>query len=123
MPNPTIIHPNSTRTKHFLAIADFYIRIGRPSYYEVEPDFDEYRPDVYMMRDRKMISVEVQLTHISTNKMQNKVDNWANTYIKGLHQSKKLWIVTDVLYNLEVPEGFEVEFHKWTVEKKEEVAL
>ena len=47
--------------------------------------------------------------------MQNKIDNWVETYSQ--HQSRKMWIVTDTLYKVEVPEGFDVQFHKWTLEK------
>jgi competence CoiA-like predicted nuclease len=97
-----------------MAIADFYDRIGKPEKYIVEPDLNyEYRPDVYMEYKGEQIVVEIQLTQISTKKMQQKVDMWISGYEKH-HFAKKMWIVSDHLYKLEVPVGFDIQFHRWT---------
>jgi hypothetical protein len=115
-----MIHPLSTKTKHFLAIAEFFLRIGKPKDYIVEPNLMcEYRPDVYMIYKEEHIVIEIQLTHISTSKMQKKVDNWVKSYKEKKHYAKKMWIVSDNLYRLTAPEGFEVEYHKWTLDEKE----
>jgi competence CoiA-like predicted nuclease len=114
-----MIHPNSTRTKHFLAIADFYDRIGKPQTYIVEPNLKyDYRPDVYMEYKGEHVVVEIQLTHISTKRMQEKVDMWISGYGEK-HHAKIMWVVTDVLYKLEVPSGFDIQFHQWTKETRE----
>lgn len=122
-----MIHPNSTRTRHFLAIAEFFIRIGQPRTYIVEPDLncEYYRPDVYMEwgEAKEHIIIEVQLTHISTKKMQQKVDNWVKSYKEKRHYAKKMWIVSDNLYHLTAPTGFEVEYHKWHLDKEKEIVL
>jgi hypothetical protein len=120
-----MIHPNSTRTKHFLAIAEFFIRIGKPKTYIVEPNLEceYYRPDVYMDYKSEHIIIEIQLTHISTRRMQEKVDNWVKSYKEKKHYAKKMWIVSDNLYRIAAPEGFEVEYHKWNLDKEKEIEL
>jgi competence CoiA-like predicted nuclease len=110
MPNPTIIHPNSTRTNHFLAITDFYIRIGQPTIYEVEPDLKhDYRPDAYTVLKNEHIAVEVQLSHTSNKKMQEKVDGFIDSHKKGKHAARKLWLVTDRPFKYKVTDGYQVE--------------
>lgn len=108
MPNPTLIHPESSKIRHFLAIADFYIQAGKPEIYEVEPTIaEEYRPDAYMRLGEPII-VEVQRTRISVKRMQDKVDWFAKTHKQGKHDAKSLWIVTDVPYPISIPIGYKV---------------
>jgi hypothetical protein len=110
MPNPTIIHPNSTRTNHFLAIADFFIRIGQPDIYEVEPDLKHnYRPDAYTILNQEQVAIEIQLSHVSNKKIQEKIEGFVDSFKKGKHQAKRLWLVTDRPFKYTVPSGFIVE--------------
>jgi predicted methyltransferase len=119
-----MIHPNSIKTRHFLAIAEFFIRINQPKTYIVEPDLQcNYHPDVYMVYKNEHVCIEIQLTHISNKKMQKKLDEWVNAYESKKHYAKKLWIVTDQLYKLTVPEGFRVEYHRWNLDKEKEIEL
>jgi len=111
MPNPSIIHPQSNKISHFIAIADLYIGLKQPKVFEVEPVInDDFRPDAYV-RDISLPSpvlVEVQRTVISTKKMQAKVDEFVKSYLKKQHDAKALWIISDVEYRLDIPEGFSV---------------
>jgi hypothetical protein len=110
MPNPTIIHPNSTRTNHFLAIVDFYIRIGQPDIYEVEPDMKhDFRPDAYTIVNGEHIWVEIQLSHKANKTIQEKVDGFIEGNKKGKHQARKMWMVTDRPFKLSVPSGYSVD--------------
>lgn len=110
MPNPTLIHTESTKLRHFLAIADFYIRLGKPEVYQVEPDIDpSYRPDAYTRLPDPVV-VEVQRSYISNRKMQEKIDNFADTFVRGKHDAKTLWIVTDTKFTVKLPRGFNIEF-------------
>lgn len=108
MPNPAMIHTESSKIRHYLAIADVYIRRGKPNVFEVEPYFDDkYRPDAYM-RNPSPVLVEVQRSYISHKKMQDKVDGFVRTYREGKHDAKTLWIVSDDEFKVRWPEGFEV---------------
>lgn len=110
MPNPVIVHTESAKIKHYLAIADFYVTIGQPAIYEVEPQIDkEYIPDAYTRLGELPVVVEVQRSYISNKKMQNKIDGFVKTYLAGKHDARTLWIVSDQRWQIEVPEGFTVE--------------
>jgi len=112
MPNPVLIHTESSKVRHFLAIADFYIQIGQPDIYEVEPYItDEYRPDVYA-RISEPVIIEIQRSHVSHKRMQEKVDQFVETYRAGKHDAKTLWIVSDEQYRVKCPDGFKVETHQ-----------
>lgn len=109
MPNPTLIHPKGTKIDHYLKIVDFYIHTGCPPHFIPEPNWKNYKPDVYM-KDSKgnNICVEIQLTHISSKKMQKKVDEFASTHGKE-HDAKVMLLVSSVEYpKVEVPKGFNV---------------
>jgi hypothetical protein len=108
MPNPTLIHPSSTRTNHFLGLVDFYIRIGQPEIYEVEPDLKHsYCPDAYTIVNGEPVIVELQLSHKSNKTIQEKINGFVSSY--SIHKAKKMWLVTDRKFKYEVPRGFEVE--------------
>lgn len=122
MPNPTIIHPTSTRTNHFLAIADFYIRIGQPQIYEVEPDLKhDWRPDAYTIIKGEHIAIEIQLSHKSNKVIQEKINGFADSHRRGLHQARKMWLVTDRPFKFTVPVGYDVEVLPLTEEIKKGV--
>lgn len=111
MPNPTIIHTESSKIRHYLAIADFYIQIGCPEIYEVEPQIaEDYVPDAYTRIDGTPILVEIQRSYISNRKMQNKIDSWVRTYREGKHDARTLWVVSDLPFKVQVPNGFVLEF-------------
>lgn len=109
MPNPSVIHPQSPRLQHHLAVADLYIQIGQPKVYEIEPTINElYRPDAYTRLDGVPILIELQRTVISAKKMQAKVDAFAEAYHRKQHDAKTLWIVSDYVYTVKTPAGFTV---------------
>jgi hypothetical protein len=111
MPNPSIIHPQSNKIEHFMAIADLYIAMKQPKIFEVEPMInDDYRADAYIRNSDsdKPVLVEIQRTVISTRRMQAKVDEFVKAYLKKQHDAQTLWIISDVTYRLEVPAGFSV---------------
>lgn len=108
MPNPTIIHPRSRSREHFLAIADFYIAVGFPRVYVVEPNLQcDYRPDVYYRdSDGDSYVVEVQLSKVSNKIMQEKYDKFVDSYRKKKHDAKTMVIVSDREYKIEEREGY-----------------
>ncbi len=107
MPNPTVIHPRTVKIDHYLKIVDFYIHTGCPEIFDVEPRFGEYNPDVYMKdRQGNSICVEIQLTPISTKKMQSKIDEFVSTYKKE-HDAKIMLLVSNNSYDKVImPDGF-----------------
>lgn len=109
MPNPAIIHTRSVKLNHYLKIVDVYIAAGCPNVFQPEPNFGEYQPDAYMKTTRgDTMCVEVQLTHISSKKMQKKVDQFVNTY-GDRHDAKTFLLVSNVAYGkLKIPEGFKI---------------
>jgi hypothetical protein len=119
MPNPTIIHPNSTRTNHFLAITDFYIRIGQPDIYEVEPDIKhDYRPDAYTIIKGEHICIEIQLSHKSNKVIQEKINGFVSSHKTNKHQARKMWLVTDRPFKFTVPIGYDVDIIPLTENEK-----
>lgn len=98
MPNPAILHHRSVKLDHQLKLVDFYIHAGCPPHFIIEPKFGEYNPDVYMKdRQGNAICVEVQLTPISTKKMQKKVEQFTTTSGKE-HDAKIMLLVSDNEY-------------------------
>lgn len=109
MPNPTLIHPKTVKIDHFLKIVDVFLASGCPATFLPEPVFGEYRPDVYMKDSKNVpMCVEVQLTPISTKKMQTKIDQWVA--MNDLeHDAKHLLLVSNNNYDkVKVPEGFKL---------------
>lgn len=109
MPNPTLIHPRTVKIDHYLKIVDFYISMNMPENFLPEPTLGEYKPDVYFIDGNgNHVVVEIQLTPISTKKMQKKIDQWVSTY-KKKHNAKIVLLVSDKEYtNLTVPSGFSI---------------
>jgi hypothetical protein len=105
MPDPPIIHPRSTRINHFLKIADLYIELGKPNHYDVEPPFNNYRPDVYATIGEISVCIEVQLTRVAKRKIQSKVDRFVRSYYLGEHKARVIWIYTEKTYDLKAPNG------------------
>lgn len=109
MPNPAVLHHRSIKIDHHLKIVDFYIHVGCPSEFHVEPLWNEYKPDVYM-KDRmgNDICVEIQLSQISTKKLQTKIDQFVSTH--GIeHAAKVFLLVSDSSYsNVEMPDGYKL---------------
>lgn len=109
MPNPTLIHPKGVKIDHYLKIVDFYIHVGCPPIFVPEPNYKNYKPDAYM-HDKKdnPICVEIQLTPISNNKMQKKIDEFVSTYGKE-HDAKILLLVSDTAYkDIKIPKTFKL---------------
>jgi hypothetical protein len=110
MPNPAIIHTESSKIRHFLAIADTYIQIGQPDIFEVEPNIDpDYRPDVYTILQEPIV-IEVQRSYINNKRMQAKVNGFVDTYKRGKHDAHVLWIVSSLKFHVHCPSGFRIEY-------------
>lgn len=107
MPNPAILHHRSVKLEHYLKIVDFYIHTGCPKHFTPEPNWKIYKPDVYM-KDRmgNDICVEIQITHISTKKVQTKIEQFVSTYGTE-HSARVMLLVTNNSYDKVVmPSGF-----------------
>jgi hypothetical protein len=109
MPNPTLIHPRSIKLDHYLKIVDFYVHTGCPPEFIPEPNWKSYKPDAYM-KDRKNnnICVEVQITPISTKKMQTKIDQFVSTHKKE-HDARIMLLVSNQEYpKVKIPSSFKL---------------
>ncbi len=105
--NPSPINHKSNKIEHTLKIVDFYIAIGMPKQFAIEPTLGTYEPDI-MYNKSENICVEIQITPISRNKMQQKINQFVFEYNKE-HNSKLLIICSDYQYNkLSVPNGFKM---------------
>lgn len=111
MPNPALIHTESSKIRHYLAIADVYIQLGKPRVYAIEPQINEhYTPDVYARINDVPIIIEVQRSYISNKKMQQKINQFVESYRKGEHDATILWVFGNYPWKVEIPSGFTVEF-------------
>jgi hypothetical protein len=100
------INPNSNKINHYLKIVDFYLQAGKPSVFVIEPELGCYEPDIYFQDGSgQSICVEVQITNISNNKMQKKIDDFVKECGKT-HNAKKLMICSDYHYKIKMPAGF-----------------
>lgn len=109
MPNPATLHTRSIKIDHHLKLVDFFIHAGCPKTFIPEPNFKGYKPDVYM-KDLKgnPICVEVQITPISTKKMQSKIDEFVATYKKE-HDARVMLLVSDNAYDkVTIPSPFKI---------------
>lgn len=110
--NPSQIHHKSNKIDHHLKIVDYYIALGSPPNFIIEPSLGEYEPDIFMKdRTQRSICVEIQLTRIANKKMQDKVDVFIKEYNKE-HDSKVFVVVSDTKYKLKVPSGFSLKYYK-----------
>lgn len=110
MPNPAILHTRSIKIEHHLKIVDVFIKMGCPKVFKIEPKYKSYEPDMYI-HDFKgnPICIEVQLTPISTKKMQTKVDEFVTSFKKKEHDAKIMLLISDKSYdNLKIPDGYRV---------------
>jgi hypothetical protein len=110
MPNPAILHTRSIKIEHHLKIVDFYIKAGCPATFIPEPNWKTYKPDVYM-KDQKgnAICVEIQLTLISSKKMQTKVDEFVKAHGKKEHDAKIMLLVSNHEYpKVKMPAPFKL---------------
>lgn len=105
--NPSPIHHKSNKIDHYLKIVDFYIDNGCPERFVVEPILGSYSPDV-LFKDRSdnSICVELQITPISIQKMQEKINKFVAEYGKN-HDSKVFSLCSNQNYTkLKMPTGF-----------------
>jgi hypothetical protein len=87
-----------SKIDHHLKIVDFYIHSGMPEIFIPEPNFKNYKPDVYMKdKQGNPICVEIQLTPISTKRMQVKMDEFVSTHGKE-HDAKIMLLVSNNEY-------------------------
>jgi hypothetical protein len=106
--NPSPIHHKSNKINHYLKIVDFYINEGKPENFLIEPMLGSYSPDLFFKdKGNNSICVEIQLTPISQNKMQDKVNRFVAEYGKE-HDSKILVICSDTHYKIKTPNGFKI---------------
>jgi hypothetical protein len=109
MPNPATLHHRSIKIDHHLKLADFYIHAGCPQIFLPEPNFKLYKPDVYMKNQTgNAMCVEVQITPISTKRMQSKIDEFVSSYGKD-HDATHLLIVSNQDYpKITIPSSFKL---------------
>jgi hypothetical protein len=106
--NPSSIHHKSNKINHYLKIVDFYINEGKPENFLIEPMLGSYSPDLFFKdKVNNSICVEIQLTPISQNKMQDKVNRFVAEYGKE-HDSTTLVICSDVQYKIKKANGFKI---------------
>jgi hypothetical protein len=107
--NPSHIHHKSNKIDHQLKIVDFFIHAGMPERFVIEPIFGSYEPDIFFKdKNNQSICVEIQLTPISINKMQTKVNQFVSEYGKE-HDSKLFVLCSNQNYNkLTIPNGFKL---------------
>lgn len=104
MPNPALIHTESSKIRHYLAIADVYIQLGKPQIYAIEPQINEqYTPDVYTRINDVPIIIEVQRSYISNKKMQQKINQFVESYRKGEHDATILWVFGNYPWKVDLP--------------------
>jgi hypothetical protein len=107
--NPSPIHHKSNKVDHYLKIVDFYIHSGMPDNFVIEPILGSYEPDIFF-RDKSNhhICVEVQISPISHNKMQDKINRFVSEYGKE-HDSKVFVLAANHGYKkLDMPKGFKL---------------
>lgn len=106
--NPSPIHHKSNKIDHALKIVDFYIAVGQPETFIIEPIFGGYEPDVYFTSKEVSYCVEIQLTPISHKKMQQKVNQFVSEF--GVtHNSKIIVICTNQNYSkISAPNSFKI---------------
>jgi hypothetical protein len=107
--NPSPIHHKSNKIEHYLKIMDFYIQAKCPEKCVIEPIFGTYEPDLFFKdASNHSICVEIQLTPISQNKMQNKINQFVSEYGKE-HDSRIFVLCSDTSYNkLKIPKDFKL---------------
>lgn len=104
MPNPAVLHHRSIKIEHHLKIVDFFIHMGCPKVFHVEPNYKTYKPDVYMHNHTGIpVCVEVQLTPISHKRMESKTIEFMTSHKKKEHDSIVLLLVSDKEYNIKLP--------------------
>lgn len=105
--NPSHIHHKSNKLEHSLKIVDFYIQCGMPDNFIIEPKLGKYEPDIFFKdKSNSSICVEIQITPISHNKMQSKINQFVAEYGKE-HDSKIFVLCTNQNYpKLTVPKPF-----------------
>jgi hypothetical protein len=107
--NPSPIHPKSNKIEHHLKITDYFIALKHRSNFVIESKLGSYTPDIFY-KDQNNVSfcIEIQLTKISTKKMQEKVDSFITEYGKE-HDSLTMVIVSHTTYpKIKLKNGFHV---------------
>jgi ribosomal protein S18 len=107
--NPSPIHHKSNKIEHCLKFVDFYIERGCPERFLIEPVFGSYEPDVFFKdKSNNSICVEIQISPISFNKMQRKIEQFVSEYGKE-HDSHVFVLCTNQNYSaLKMPQGFKL---------------
>lgn len=110
--NPSQIHHKSNKIDHHLKIVDYYIALGCPKNFIIEPLLGEYEPDIFMKdASQRSICVEIQLTKVANKKMQDKINSFVKEYNIN-HDSKTFVLVSNIQYQLKVPSGFTLKQYK-----------
>lgn len=104
--NPSQIHHKSNKIDHHLKIVDYYIALGCPKNFIIEPLLGEYEPDIFMKdTSQRSICVEIQLTKVANKKIQDKINLFVKEYNVN-HDSKTIYLITNSRYNVTAPNGF-----------------
>ena len=107
--NPSTIHHRSNKIEHYLKIVDFYIWRKCPQNFLIEPILGSYEPDIlFKDQSNNTICVEIQLTPISLNKMQSKINQFVSEYEKE-HDSRVFVLCSNETYSrLKMPAEFKL---------------
>lgn len=114
--SPSPIKKDSAKIPHFLAIAQFYISLGKfsePKEFIVEPKYGKgfMEPDAFMIWNRTPFFVEIQRSVYSKKVMDEKFKRYMQYYMSGQWQSEpwqpkenkvfpRVLIITDTRYEL-----------------------
>jgi hypothetical protein len=88
-------NPRNQKNEHQLKIVDAFIKLGMPKDCLIEHELGAYEPDLFFKDHfNRSVCVEVQLTHISKKRMQEKINNFMKEEGKN-HDAKLLYIFSD----------------------------
>lgn len=103
------IRHNTSKQDHYLAVVDTYIELGMPDFFDVEPSLKSYQPDVYCRIGHQLWCIEVQLSKVSSAKIQKKINEFTKSYQREEHDALNLWIKTSYRWSeLQAPSGVDI---------------
>lgn len=86
------IRENSAKLDHHLSIVDTFIELEKPDFFEVEPQWESYKPDVYCRIRHQLWCIEVQRSKVTNPRIQRKINEFVRSYQKEEHDALNLWV-------------------------------
>lgn len=113
-PSPSRIKKDGQKVEHFLEIASFYLELlkhSKPKTFIIEPQYDDMRPDIFMIWRGAPFWVEIQRSIYSKRVMSEKIKRYekyfySNTWkeLEWQPENKpvypRIWIVAPNKYTL-----------------------